>query len=98
MAGTQFPADCITNSTAEPQDRICCPSGCSGHGRCVKTNNIASTDWSKIGGNVVERVNLIKKVYNRNNTRYQWPTEVFQSVCSCEHPYGGATVVNAILV
>ena len=93
MANAQFPAACITNSTAEPQDRICCPSGCSGHGRCVKITNIASTDWSKISGfgeYVVERINLVKKVYNRTDTRYQWPTEVFQSVCSCEHPYGGA--------
>ena len=64
MAGAQFPAACIMNSTAEPQDRICCPSGCSGHGRCIKITNIASMDWSKIsgfGGNVVERVNLVKK-------------------------------------
>ena len=89
-ASGQFPAACTDN--ANNGIKVCCPSNCSGpdHGTCK--NITESADWSSIqepGSKVVEQVNQVGEVAGKIDTRYQWPMEVFTSVCECRGNYAG---------
>ena len=90
LASGQFPAACTDN--ANNGIKVCCPSDCSGpdHGTCK--NITESADWSNIqepGSKVVEQVNHVGEVAGKIDTRYQWPMEVFTSVCECRGNYAG---------
>ena len=88
----QFPAACTDN--ANNGIKVCCPSDCSGpdHGTCKSIVGTESADWSRIqepGSKVVEQVNQVGEVYGKVDSRYQWPMEVFTSVCECRGNYAG---------
>ena len=86
----QFPAACTDN--ANNGIKVCCPSACSGrdHGTCESITT--SADWSSIqepGQTFVKKVKEAGVDSGKIDTRYQWPTEVFTSVCVCRGNYAG---------
>ena len=89
LASGQFPAACTDN--ANNGIKVCCPSDCSGpdHGNCT---SISASDWSSIqepGKTFVNNINRVGETLKKIDTRYQWPTEVFTSVCVCGSHYAG---------
>ena len=91
-ASGQFPAAYTDN--ANKGTKVCCPSNCSGphHGTCVNITGNESTNWSSIQGPGKTVVNMVKRVgevFSTIDSAYQWPTEVFTSVCVCRDNYAG---------
>ena len=87
---SQFPAACTDD--ANNGIKVCCPLACSGpdHGTCVSITT--SADWSSIqkpGNAFVNTVNQVGEQFGKIDSRYQWPTEVFTSVCVCRGNYAG---------
>ena len=88
----QFPSDC--GVYANRGSNACCPKGCSGKRRCEDIS--AQASWSTIGESggsaksIIENISRTTEVYNRRDTRFEWPTRVFRYVCKCYEGYGGA--------
>ena len=87
----QFPAVC--NNQEMLNTKTCCPDNCGGptRGSCVNIAQTVREQWENANTSVVEKLRTapITEQKNRADSRYLWPTVVFENVCECVGNYGG---------
>ena len=92
ITSAQFPAVC--NTPENLQAKTCCPNDCgssSGRGSCTDITTPVAEQWVQANSDVV-RILLDAPNQPQKGTadsRYQWPTVVFERVCNCRGNYGG---------
>ena len=88
----QFPAAC--NDPESLHTKTCCPNNCGGpaRGRCENITAQVATQWELADPDITT---ILKHTPDRPqkgkaDTRYLWPTVVFEKVCVCKgHFWGG---------
>ena len=80
LAWAQFPAACNTPDSLST--KTCCPNNCGSHGSCVSI--VQNASWDDADETIVAIVRFVRPL----DLRYQWPTRVFQKVCSCDEGWG----------
>ncbi len=87
----QFPAIC--NTPGNLQSKTCCPNNCGGAGRgtCENITATAARQWQSADPTVT---NILLDAPNNPqkgtaDSRYLWPTIVFENVCNCHGNFGG---------
>ena len=81
LAWAQFPAVCNTPDSLST--KTCCPNNCGSHGSCVSIVQDAS--WDDADETVVALVRFVTPL----DHRCEWPTRVFENICSCDEGWGG---------
>ena len=81
LAWVQFPAACNTSDSLST--KTCCPNNCGSHGSCVSIVQDAS--WDDADETVVALVRFVTPL----DHRFEWPTRVFENICSCDEGWGG---------
>ena len=84
LAWAQFPAVCNTPDSLST--KTCCPNNCGSHGSCVSIREEVEKTWSSANATIVEI--LRGKPGWPQDVRYQWPLQIFESVCSCHEGWG----------
>ncbi|XP_064400966.1 L-dopachrome tautomerase-like [Halichondria panicea] len=86
----QFPAVC--NTPENLQSKVCCPNNCNGRGDCVNVKSNAerqSVDADPEIVAVLKNTSNVSEKGNRIDSRYLWPTMVFENVCICSGKFYG---------
>ena len=88
----QFPAIC--NTKANLDNKICCPNDCSksdGRGICKSITAEVKVQWESANSTLTDIIRDAAEVPEKSTTdsRYLWPTAVFENVCECHNNYGG---------
>ena len=86
----QFPAVC--NTPENLQSKVCCPNNCNGRGDCVNVKSKAerqSVDADPEIVAVLKNTSNVTEKGNRIDSRYLWPTMVFENVCICSGKFYG---------
>ena len=92
ITSAQFPAVC--NTPENLQNKTCCPNDCgssSGRGNCTDITTPVAKQWIQANSDVV-RIMLDAPNQPQKRTadsRYQWPTVVFEKVCKCSGNFSG---------
>ena len=92
ITSAQFPAVC--NTPENLHTKTCCPNDCgssSGRGRCTNITTPVAEQWGRTNSDVV-RILLDAPNQPQKGTadsRYLWPTVVFERVCNCSDNYWG---------
>ncbi len=88
---SQFPAVC--NDQTLLDTKTCCPDNCGGstRGSCMNITQTVVDQWNNANQSIVD---LLKNSFtipekNTADSRYRWPTVVFEKVCNCSGNYGG---------
>ena len=81
LAWAVFPAACNTPDSLST--KTCCPNNCGSHGSCVSI--VQNASWKDADETIVAIVRYVTPL----DLRYEWPTRVFENVCSCDEGWGG---------
>ena len=92
ITSAQFRAVC--NTPENLQNKTCCPNDCgssSGRGNCTDITTPVAEQWIQANSDVVSiMLDAPNQPQKRTaDSRYQWPTVVFERVCKCSGNYGG---------
>ena len=82
-AWAPFPAVC--NTPESINSKRCCPNDCGLYGTCVNVVQEVENSWAAADPTIVEIVHYVRPL----DVRYEWPTRVFDWVCSCDEGWGG---------
>ena len=79
----QFPAVC--NNQEMLNTKTCCPDNCGGptRGSCVNITQIVLDQWENANSSTVNILRTAPETQQKNkaDSRYLWPTVVFENVC-----------------
>lgn len=88
---SQFPAVCNTQENL--QSKTCCPNVCGGptRGSCTNFTKEITSQWGKASPDIV---NVMRDSPNNPlkgsvDSRFLWPTLVFDTFCNCSGKFGG---------
>ena len=87
----QFPAICNTQTNLDT--KTCCPNGCGGpaRGTCKNVAAEVADRYQDANSTVREILHNTPNEPEKGtaDSRYLWPTVVFENVCECSGNYGG---------
>lgn len=87
----QFPTSC--NTPTNLNTKTCCPNNCGGlaRGMCKNISDEVVTQWQFANSTITEILRNAPSTPAKGtvNSRYLWPTVVFENVCECIGNYGG---------
>ena len=85
LTWAQFPAVCNTPDSLST--KTCCPDNCGSHGTCVSVREEVERSWESANTTIVQILRGLPGY--PQDVRYQWPLNIFESVCSCSDGWGG---------
>ncbi len=86
----QFPAVC--NTQVNLMSKMCCPNNCnsdSRRGRCVNVKSEAEGQSNRAEQEIVAVLRNASTTKGTIDSRYLWPTMVFENVCNCSENFYG---------